>query len=262
MGWRVAAEGLRHLPLLADLSRESDRGRYIWDGLAIVERAPSSCWMRPPAITPIVETLVLNPASILAVAVGYACLHVSDSSLATLLNPWGLSPAWWLGAYLAVRAALLGFVDGLVWVIGPRLPPLPSRTGPKPVFQHTIGSLDVTYLVINSTIEFVFTQQLAALLWYSPLVARTPAELGVLNVPVALWLLLGAASPAPRAITARGRRAALTQPSARPPWQSWTTCCTRRCTGSCTCPRCISTCTSTTTATHSLPGDTLTAPTR
>ena len=38
---------------------------------------------------------------------------------AGLLNPWGFL-LWWLVGYAAVRAALLGFVDGFVaW--GPRL---------------------------------------------------------------------------------------------------------------------------------------------
>mmetsp|Transcript_28979 Transcript_28979/g.62336 ORF Transcript_28979/g.62336 Transcript_28979/m.62336 type:complete len:332 (-) Transcript_28979:85-1080(-) len=137
-----------------------------------------------------VRTLVLNPASALATSVACLLMHLTHTSPAMLFNPWGLGVGLWLGAYAAVRIALLGFVDGSVWLIGPLLPPLPSRTGPKPVFQHRIISLDVSYLAINSVIEFVFTQQLAMLLWHSPLLIRTPSALGLLNGPAALWLLL------------------------------------------------------------------------
>ena len=170
------------------------------------------------ALRPAVETLILNPASLLAGAVLCAVMHITQTSAAMLFNPWGLSTLYWIAAYAAVRIALLGFVDGLVWALAPLLPPLPSRTGPKAVYQHTIGtkrivtrarkraraadiafsrrllflagSLDITYLVINSTIEFVFTQQMAWLLWHSPLIVRAPAAVSLLNVPAALWLIL------------------------------------------------------------------------
>ena len=70
------------------------------------------------------------------------------------------------------------------------LPALPSRTGPKPVFQHRINSLDITYLVINSVVEFVFAQQIAHLLWHAPTIVRAPSAIGLLNTPLAFWLLL------------------------------------------------------------------------
>ena len=97
---------------------------------------------------------------------------------------------WWVAAYALLRVALFGFVDGAVWVLGPLLPALPSRTGPKPVFQHRINAMDVTYLAINSTIEYVFTQQILYLLWHAPFIVRLPAGLGLLNGPLAFWLLL------------------------------------------------------------------------
>merc|ERR1719217_964069 len=136
------------------------------------------------------ETLFLNPASAVVVAIATALMMRTHTSLAWLLNPWSVSPLVWLAGYAAVRVALLGFVDGLVWIVGPWLPPLPSRVGPKPVCQHSINTLDVTYLIINSTIEYVFAQQIGLLLWTAPFVARAPAGLGVFNTVVAFWLLL------------------------------------------------------------------------
>ena len=114
----------------------------------------------------------------------------SGTPLSWLLNPWGLGLLWWVAGYAAVRAALLGFVDGAVWMLAPFLPPLPSRTGPKPVFQHKINAMDVTYLVINSLIEYVFSLQIAHLLWHAAYIVHAPSGLGLLNGPVALWLML------------------------------------------------------------------------
>jgi sterol desaturase/sphingolipid hydroxylase (fatty acid hydroxylase superfamily) len=136
-----------------------------------------------------VETLLLNPASVLAGSVAYGLMARSGTTFSQLCNPWSLDPATWVVAYVAVRMALLGFIDGFVWLVGPRIPALPSRTGPKPVFQHTIGRLDVIYLLINSAIEFVFTQQLAAVLWSAPYILRVPGQLGILNGPAAWWLM-------------------------------------------------------------------------
>ena len=102
------------------------------------------------------ETIVVNPASAFTAVVVYALMQRSQTTLSALLNPWELGLLWWIAGYAVVRIALLGFIDGLVWVVGPRLPALPSRTGPKPVFQHKINTTDLVYLVVNSTIEFVF----------------------------------------------------------------------------------------------------------
>ena len=134
-------------------------------------------------------TLFVNPASAFVFVVANLLLHRAGSSFAALVNPWELTLGLWLAGWLAVRLALLGFVDGAVWVLGPRLPALPSRVGPKPIFQHTINALDCTYLAINSTIEYVFALQIGRLLWHSDLVALAPAALGVGNGPVALGLL-------------------------------------------------------------------------
>lgn len=136
------------------------------------------------------RTLVLNPASIVTAAIIYGLLWRSQTSFVQLLNPWGISLFWWITAYTVLRLALLGFVDGLVWLLAPRLPPLPSRTGPKPVFQHTINPMDVTYLVVNSMIEFVFAQQISHLLWYAPFIVRSPSAIGIFNSLLAFWLLL------------------------------------------------------------------------
>jgi sterol desaturase/sphingolipid hydroxylase (fatty acid hydroxylase superfamily) len=138
----------------------------------------------------VVRTLVLNPCSVATAAAIVGLMHRSGTTAAELFNPWGVGPAAWLAGYVAVRVALLGFVDGAVWLLGPRLPPLPSRTGPKPVFQHRINAVDVAYLLVNSLVEYVFAQQIFHLLWHAPFIMRTPAQLSLLNGPVALWAIL------------------------------------------------------------------------
>jgi lathosterol oxidase len=134
--------------------------------------------------------LLQNPVSMLAIAAIIGRCRVAQLSAADLFNPWGLPAVWWLMAYAFVRVALLGFVDGFVWAMGPRLPALPSRTGPKPVYQHSINVTDVVYLVVNSAVEFVFAEQISHLLWHSASIVRAPGGLGILNGPLAFWLLL------------------------------------------------------------------------
>jgi sterol desaturase/sphingolipid hydroxylase (fatty acid hydroxylase superfamily) len=138
----------------------------------------------------VLTTVVLNPASACVAVAIHGLLQRSQTPLSWLLNPWGLGLAWWLAGYAAVRLVLLGLVDGFVWVLGPRLPKLPSRMGPKAVVQHVLTSTDGAYLVFNSVIEFIFAQQISNLLWHAPFVVRAPGSVGVLNGPVALWLLL------------------------------------------------------------------------
>jgi sterol desaturase/sphingolipid hydroxylase (fatty acid hydroxylase superfamily) len=144
----------------------------------------------PPGLTEAVRTIVLNPASALVVVATAVRLRSTGTSTAELGNPWGVGLLLWLTGYAAVRVALLGFVDGFVWLVGPKLSALPSRTGPKPVYQHRINALDITYLLVNSTIEFVFAQQIAHLLWHAPFITRAPSGVGLLNGPLAFWLLL------------------------------------------------------------------------
>ena len=135
------------------------------------------------------QTLFLNPASALTAALALALMHLTGTPLLWVMNPWGLGLGWWLAGYAAARIALLCFVDGSVWLLAPRLAPLPSRTGSKPVYQHTINPTDVAYLAVNSLVEFVFAQQVAHLLWHAPLIARAPGALGLCNGPLAFWLL-------------------------------------------------------------------------
>ena len=136
------------------------------------------------------HTLFINPVSVVTALLMYALMQWRKTSLPLLLNPWELPLRWWFVGYTAVRIALLGFVDGICWIVGPRLPPLPSRIGPKPVYQHRLNAVDIAYLLINSAIEFVFAQQIGHLLWRSPLIARALRSCGLRNGPVALWLLL------------------------------------------------------------------------
>ena len=138
----------------------------------------------------VVRTLFLNPASAFVAAVAFGLMQRSQTSAAELLNPWHLNLLWWFCGYGFIRIALLGFVDGAVWLLAPRLPALPSRTGPKPVYQHRINLLDISYLIVNSMVEYVFAQQIGHLLWHSQLIVRAFDGFGVFNGPLALWLLL------------------------------------------------------------------------
>jgi len=66
------------------------------------------------ALRPAVETLILNPASLLAGAVLCAVMHITQTSAAMLFNPWGLSTLYWIAAYAAV--SLLN-VPAALWLI-------------------------------------------------------------------------------------------------------------------------------------------------
>ena len=66
-----------------------------------------------------VSTLLVNPASGITAAIIYGVMQRNRTSLDAVLNPWGLSPLLWLLGYAFVRLALLGFVDGLVWLLAP-----------------------------------------------------------------------------------------------------------------------------------------------
>ena len=87
---------------------------------------------------------------------------VPQTPLLWLLNPWDLAGGSW-PPRVAAKVTLLGFVDGFVCLWG-RLGG--HLTGPK-VFQHTINTLDVVP-VINSVIEFAFTQHFSAAVFVAP----------------------------------------------------------------------------------------------
>jgi len=137
-----------------------------------------------------IETVLLNPASAFTAAVAATAMYRTSTPVSFLVNPWELNLLWWLLGYAFVRVSLLGLVDAFAMRIALLLPPLPSRTGPKSVFQHKINSTDVTYLVINSGIEYIFALQISYLMWHAGFIARAPGSVGLLNCPVAFWLLL------------------------------------------------------------------------
>lgn len=169
----------------------ADPRAFLLAGKGDQQRRPG-VWHGMPVFgaTEAFKTLVLNPASAVTAVITFLLMQRSQISLQWLLNPWALPFGMWLAAYAAIRVVLLAFVDGMCWMIGPRLQPLPSRTGPKPVFQHKINTVDVSYLIVNSLIEFIFAQQIGFLLWHSPMIVRAPWSVGLLNGPVALWLIL------------------------------------------------------------------------
>lgn len=142
------------------------------------------------SLSDVLRTLIINPCSILTGLITHALLRYRQIAWLQLLNPWELPITWWIAGYVAIRIALLGFVDGLCWRLAPRLKQLPSRVGPKPVYQHKINLTDVAYLILNSVIEFIFAQQVGHLLMESPLIIRDVRSLGILNSVVAVWMLL------------------------------------------------------------------------
>jgi len=106
------------------------------------------------------------------------------------VNPWELGAAAWFGCYLAMRFVTSVGLEGFVSLLCRLLPKMPSRTGPTPPYQHAVGARDVTYLFINSFIEFVFASNIAFFAWHSPLVGRAPECLGLLNSFGGVWMLL------------------------------------------------------------------------
>jgi sterol desaturase/sphingolipid hydroxylase (fatty acid hydroxylase superfamily) len=115
-------------------------------------------------------------------------MEALQTQLSALANPFELSGAHWLGCYVVMRIVLFIFIDGFpMWVIGPRLQPLPSRH--RPVFQHKLKRDDFLYLFINSFIEYIFLLQLVRHCYYSPNVVRTGWP-GLANGPLAVYLLL------------------------------------------------------------------------
>lgn len=138
----------------------------------------------------ICHSLLFNPCSLGTLLAIQLLLRLNGASWAQLVNPLSLSLPLWFAGYVAVRIALLGFVDGLCWLVGPRLPQLPSRSGPSPVFQHKMRALDLVFLGLNSLIEFVFAQQVGHLLLDSSLVERSFSSLRLANGPLGVWMLL------------------------------------------------------------------------
>lgn len=110
-------------------------------------------------------------------------------SVTFLVNPWELPVPFWLGG-VVVKELLLQSMDLAVRLIGRHVKPLPSRTGPKPVYQRPLDTTDVLYLSMNAVIETIYTSHLLHLLWFSPGIDRPISKLGLLNGPVALWLLV------------------------------------------------------------------------
>ncbi len=110
---------------------------------------------------------------------------------AALFNPFALSPLMWWCSYAVMRFLLFITIDGIVWVIGPRVTnPLPSRTDKtRPPYKHVLDRYDVIYLGINSFIEYAFLQQLAWFLWFHPRVLRSGGDFGLASGPLAWYLL-------------------------------------------------------------------------
>lgn len=110
-------------------------------------------------------------------------------SLARLVNPWELDASVWI-AGVVFKEVLLQVMDLAVAFLGRYIKPLPTRAGPKPVYQRPLGMLDALYLAMNAVVETVFVTHLLHYLWYSPKVDRPLASLGLLNGPVSLFLLI------------------------------------------------------------------------
>jgi len=110
-------------------------------------------------------------------------------SLSLLANPWQVSLPLWLGGVVVKEVALQG-MDWGVRIAGRYIEPMPSRKGEKEVYQRPLDFMDYLYLSINAVIETVFIGHLLHYLWYSSKVERSFGALGLLNGPVALWLVV------------------------------------------------------------------------
>mmetsp|Transcript_67139 Transcript_67139/g.187886 ORF Transcript_67139/g.187886 Transcript_67139/m.187886 type:complete len:253 (-) Transcript_67139:338-1096(-) len=106
-----------------------------------------------------------------------------------LVNPWQLPLPLWIGGVIAKESALQ-VMDLGVRIMSNHIEPLPSRKGPKPVVQRALDRMDFFYLACNAVVETVFIGHLVHYLWHSDRVDRSLSSFGVLNGPVALWLLI------------------------------------------------------------------------
>jgi len=106
-----------------------------------------------------------------------------------LVNPWALPLPLWIGGVVAKELALQ-VMDAGVRFTATHIEPLPSRKGPKKVVQRALDRWDYFYLGCNSIVETVFIGHLLHYVWTSSLVDRPLGSLGLLNGPVALWLLI------------------------------------------------------------------------
>lgn len=107
-----------------------------------------------------------------------------------ILNPWSLTPLLWVAGFLLTRGAIALYdhlVIGLVVLTKQRK--LPTRTTGVPVRYVSLRAIDVAYLAVNATNEWVFVQNLCHYLWHSEAVPKQLADLGVLNTVVALFLM-------------------------------------------------------------------------
>jgi len=118
-----------------------------------------------------------------------AMAPLASEWLMYMTNPWELPLIFWLGAVALKEILFQPLLFAVRW-ISERVEPLPSRKGPKPIKQRPLDWKDYTYLSCNAVIETVFISHLLRRMWFSPFVGRHPGELGLLNGPVALGLLI------------------------------------------------------------------------
>ena len=127
-------------------------------------------------------------------------------------NPLGLSTPTWVAAYVGITGLklLTDFVVlAIVDLLGTKNMPSRARAREKSeaksndkVKQHMLeipgaglpdwlelGRTDKAYMLVNSVIEFVFTQHFILFAMHSPLVQRNFSQLGLLNTIPALFLL-------------------------------------------------------------------------
>lgn len=138
---------------------------------------------------------VLGLATLLTTLVHGTLASTSDymASARSMLNPMSMGFTAWISIYLFKQFAIVLVWDNLVtWVVlnfihiqkMPSRPPRGALTS-----KHKIKLVDITFLVINSFIEYAFMLHLTRFAWFSGKVSHGVKELTLLNTLVAFCAL-------------------------------------------------------------------------
>jgi len=112
------------------------------------------------------------------------------SSLYFLENPWDVSPWLWVAIAVIKEASLQMMGLSVDWFFE-GYTKLPTRIGEKKIPQQKpLDHRDTLYLAMNSFIESVFVCHLLYFMWYAEGIDRSLTAVGLLNGPVALWLII------------------------------------------------------------------------
>lgn len=110
-------------------------------------------------------------------------------ALSFVVNPWQVSAPVFIGFAIFKELSLQGIEVGVSW-LGSFMATIPSRKTKQGQQTRPLEFVDYCFLGINNVIEMVFSTHLLYYAWYSPHIDRLPSTLGLLNGPIALYLVV------------------------------------------------------------------------